>query len=164
MFTTIYGLLIGNLPDWARIFGYVMLCLQILGIIYVLYRLIKSGKLDVKDIIKYLIDPNNKQQLIGFISDIKDTIKSGEKPTSLDKEEIEDDEGLNELPADTAYSAEPPTTVTEEAPRPMVKEETDKGVPDEPVIDVVEDEDIHKVVKDLKQWVMDYVRNRGKGE
>lgn len=164
MFTTIYGLLIGDLPAWARIFGYVMLCLQILGIIYVLYRLIKSGKLDVKDIIKYLIDPNNKQQVIGFISDIKDTIKSGEKPASLDNEEIEDDEGLDELPADTAYSAEPPTTVTEESPRPMVKEETDKGVPDEPVIDVVEDEDIHKVVRDLKQWVMDYVRNRGKGE
>ena len=164
MFTTIYGLLIGDLPAWARIFGYVMLCLQILGIIYVLYRLIKSGKLDVKDIIKYLIDPNNKQQVIGFISDIKDTIKSGEKPASLDNEEIEDDEGLDELPADTAYSAESPTTVTEEAPRPMVKEETDKGVPDEPVIDVVEDEDIHKVVKDLKQWVMDYVRNRGKGD
>lgn len=158
MFTTIYGLLIGDLPAWARIFGYIMLCLQILAILYVVYRLIKSGKLDVKDIIKYLIDPNNKQQVIGFISDIKDTIKSGEKPASLDDEEIEDDEGLDELPAD------PTTMVTEEVPRPMVKEETDKGVPDEPVIDVVEDEDIHKVVKDLKQWVMDYVRNRGKGE
>lgn len=164
MFTTIYGLLIGDLPAWARIFGYVMLCLQILGIIYVLYRLIKSGKLDVKDIIKYLIDPNNKQQVIGFISDIKDTIKSGEKPASLDDEEIEDDEGLDELPADPASFVETTTAVTEEAPRPMVKEETDKGVSDEPVIDVVEDEDIHKVVKDLKQWVMDYVRNRGKGE
>lgn len=162
MFTTIYGLLIGDLPTWARIFGYVMLCLQILGIIYVLYRLIKSGKLDVKDIIKYLIDPNNKQQVIGFISDIKDTIiKSGAQPTSLDDVEIGDeDEGLDELPPDPAHFVEP----TEETPRPMVKEETDKGVPDEPVIDVVEDEDIHKVVKDLKQWVMDYVRNRGKGD
>lgn len=160
MFTTIYGLLIGDLPAWARIFGYVMVCLQILGIIYVLYRLIKSGKLDVKDIIKYLIDPNNKQQVIGFISDIKDIIKSGEEPAPLDDEEIEDNEGLDELPADPTHFVEP----TEEAPRSMVKEETDKGVPDEPVIDVVEDEDIHKVVKDLKQWVMDYVRNRGKGE
>ena len=160
MFTTIYSLLIGNLPEWARIFGYVMLCLQILGIIYVLYRLIKSGKLDVKDIIKYLIDPNNKQQVIGFISDIKDTIKSSEKLTSLDNEEIgEEAKGLDELPIDPAHSVEPTTTETEEAPRPMVKEETD-----EPVIDVVEDEDIHKVVKDLKQWVMDYVRNRGKGD
>lgn len=160
MFTTIYGLLIGDLPTWARIFGYVMLCLQILGILYVVYRLIKSGKLDVKDIIKYLIDPSNKQQVIGFISDIKDTIKSGEKPTSLDDEKIgEEDEGLDEVPIDPAYYVEPTPTETEEAPRPMVKEETD-----EPVIDVVEDEDIQKVVKDFKQWVMDYVRNRGKGD
>lgn len=160
MFTTIYGLLIGDLPTWARIFGYVMLCLQILGIIYVLYRLIKSGKLDVKDIIKYLIDPNNKQQVIGFISDIKDIIKSSEKLTSLDDEEIgEEDEELDELPIDPACSVEPTPAETEEAPRPMVKEETD-----EPVIDVVEDEDIQKVVKDFKQWVMDYVRNRGKGD
>lgn len=160
MFTTIYGLLIGDLPTWARIFGYVMLCLQILGILYVLYRLIKSGKLDVKDIIKYLIDPNNKQQVIGFISDIKATIKSSEKPASLDDEEIgEEDEGLDEPPVDPAYSVEPTPAETEEAPRPMVKEETN-----EPVIDVVEDEDIQKVVKDFKQWVMDYVRNRGKGD
>lgn len=159
MFTTIYGLLIGDLPTWARIFGYVMLCLQIIGILYVLYRLIKSGKLDVKDIIKYLIDPSNKQQVIGFISDIKDIIKSSEKLTSLDDEEIGEDEGLDELPIDPAYSVDPTPTETEEAPRPMVKEETD-----EPVIDVVEDDDIHKVVKDLKQWVMDYVRNRGKGD
>lgn len=159
MFTTIYGLLIGDLPAWARIFGYVMLCLQILGILYVLYRLIKSGKLDVKDIIKYLIDPNNKQQVIGFISDIKDTIKSSEKLTSLDDEEIGEDESLDELPVDPEYSVEPTPAETEEAPRPMVKEETD-----EPVIDVVEDEDIQKVVKDFKQWVMDYVRNRGKGD
>lgn len=161
MFTLIYGLLFGDIPEWARIMGYIFLCIEIIASIYFIYRGIKTGKIDIKDIIKYLVSPDNKTQVMGFISDLKQALKGeniiNEEP-SAPIQEIYVSHDEPELP-DVIDKTEDNNSDDVTDDNEIVDEADDNSV-----IDVVSETALNNIVAYIKEWVMKYVENKDKRE
>lgn len=153
MFTLIYGLLFGDIPEWARIMGYIFLCIEIVASIYFIYRGIKTGKIDIKDIIKYLISPDNKTQVMGFISDLKQALK-GEN--IIDEAPANDTDNV----PDEAETFQEEEAIIDDTDDNLENDEADNNS----VIDVVSETALNNIVAYIKEWVMKYVDNKDKRE